>query len=268
MKRPIKILMTIISIVAVAVCILCVLYLVQHFRGNALNNRLRDEIERRPFSSGEPSQIDETNSDISSTDNEETGYSLAQIDFNKLHEINNEIYAWIEIPGTSISYPVLQNDSDDLFYLRRGIDKSYYSGGSIFSQCYNTQTFDDPMTVLYGHTNKVQTMFTELNNFADAVFFDENRSIYIYTPEAVYEYTIFAAFPHSNEHLLLCYDFSDPQQFSYFFSTLTDSINANYRRELFPDSEDRVLTLSTCYRDNDLQRFLVMGVLTTQYDVD
>lgn len=46
-----------------------------------------------------------------------------------------------------------------------------------------------------------------------------------------------------------------------------EAINANYRRELFPQAGDKVLTLSTCYRQNRMQRFLVQGVLAETYDV-
>ncbi len=34
-----------------------------------------------------------------------------------------------------------------------------------------------------------------------------------------------------------------------------------------PHTDDKVLTLSTCYRQNRMQRFLVQGVLTETYDV-
>ena len=169
------------------------------------------------------------------------------------------------MPGTNINYAVVQSAADDLFYDDHGVDRSYYSGGSIFSQRYNTTTFQDPVTVLYGHNRQSQTMFAQVNNFADAEFFAKNQKIIVYTPDKVYEYTIFAAYPHSSEHLLLCHDFTDPQQFADYFASLGEAINANYRRDLFPQAGDRVLTLSTCYRQNRKQRFLLQGVLTETY---
>ena len=194
-------------------------------------------------------------------------YMAINVDFDSLHDVNPEIYAWIEVPGTNINYAVVQSAADDLFYDDHGVDRSYYSGGSIFSQRYNTTTFQDPVTVLYGHNRQSQTMFAQVNNFADAEFFAKNQKIIVYTPDKVYEYTIFAAYPHSSEHLLLCHDFTDPQQFADYFASLGEAINANYRRDLFPQAGDRVLTLSTCYRQNRMQRFLVQGVLTETYDV-
>ena len=171
------------------------------------------------------------------------------------------------MPGTVINYAVVQSKTDDLFYNNHGVDKAYFSGGSIYSQRYNSTDFQDSMTVLYGHNRQSQTMFAQLNNFADAAYFADHQDIYIYTPETVYRYEIFAAYPHSSEHLLLCYDFDDPDQFSAYFASLGDGVNANYRRERFPEFGDKVLTLSTCYKQNRMQRYLVQGVLTEQYTV-
>lgn len=58
-----------------------------------------------------------------------------------------------------------------------------------------------------------------------------------------------------------------PEQFAAYFDSLADGVNCNYRRDLFPQFGDKVLTLSTCYRQNRTQRFLVQGVLTQEYTV-
>ena len=255
MKRSTRIVLGVISVLAVAVCAVCIFFIVQFYRGKALSDRL---------GSGVSSGIIST----ALTDpNDPTRYMTSSVDFDELQAMNDEVYAWIEVPGTVINYAVVQSATDDLFYINHAVDKSYFSGGSIFSQRYNTTTFQDPVTVLYGHNRQSQTMFAQVNNFADAAFFDRNQKILIYTPDKVYEYTIFAAYPHSSEHLLLCHDFTDPQQFADYFASLGEAINANYRRELFPQAGDKVLTLSTCYRQNRMQRFLVQGVLTETYDV-
>ena len=254
MKRPVRILLTVVAVIAVIVCIFCILFIVQYVRGKSLSDKLGES-----FTSGVV---------VKPRDPADDGqYMTIDVDFDSLHDINPEIYAWIEVPGTNINYAVVQSADDDLFYNDHGVDKTYYSGGSIFSQRYNTTTFQDPVTVLYGHNRQSQTMFAQVNNFADAAFFDRNQKILIYTPDKVYEYTIFAAYPHSSEHLLLCHDLTDPQQVADYFASLGEAINANYRRELFPQAGDKVLTLSTCYRQNRMQRFLVQGVLTETYDV-
>ena len=44
-------------------------------------------------------------------------------------------------------------------------------------------------------------------------------------------------------------------------------MNTNYDREMFPALGDKVLTLSTCYKQNRMQRYLVQAKLTAQYSL-
>ena len=50
---------------------------------------------------------------------------------NELHKQNEDIVAWIEIPNSNISYPVLQSNDND-YYLNRNYQKQYSEIGSIF----------------------------------------------------------------------------------------------------------------------------------------
>ena len=105
--------------------------------------------------------------------------------------------------------------------------------------------------------------FAELNNYADALYFDEHRTVMVYTPEAVYTYRVFAAYVHNNEHLLACHDFADPAVFTQFFDELaqTPGLYGCVLEDELPEPGDLVLTLSTCFRTNRNQRFLVQAVL-------
>lgn len=252
MKRGKKIILSIIAIIAAIACVLCCLYLFQYFRGNRLNAKVGDA------------------NDLSGTvvQTEVAPTMRIHIDFDELAEMNEEIYAWLEVPGTNIRYAVVQSASDDLFYNTHSIDKAYFSGGSIYSQQYNTKSFQDPITVLYGHNRQSGDMFAQVNDFANTAVFDANRYIYIYTPEKVYQYEIFAAYPHSSEHLLLCHDFTVESEFNDYFASLDlSSIDSHYRTDLFPTFGDKVITLSTCYRQNRMQRYLLQGVLVQEYEV-
>jgi len=253
MKRLTKILLWIVAVLSTLICLFCCLYIYQYFRGGKLTDTVAG--------SSAP------NATIVLDSQNTTPSMTIGIDFEELQAMNEEIYAWVELPGADISHAVVQSASNDLFYNDHNIDKSYYSGGSIFSQRYNTKTFDDPVTVLYGHNRHSHTMFAPLNDFASEDVFEANRFIFIYTPEKVYQYEIFAAYPHSSEHLLLCHDFTDQKEFADYFAALTDKLDAHYRTELFPEEGDKVLTLSTCYKRNRMQRYLVQGVLTQVYNV-
>ena len=271
MKKRTKILLGILSVLSAGLCLVCCLFIFQYFRGGALNDQMEEltnaiwgedivliPVHPGQLSGGQEEQIPEP----------ERPEWFLNIDFEALAEVNEDIYAWIDIPDTGVSYAVVQSPTDNLYYNTHSVDKTYYTGGSIYSQRYNTKTFEDPVTVLYGHNRQTKTMFAPVNDYAGKDFFDAHPYIYIYTPERVYQYHIFAAYPHSSEHLLLCHNFASKQQFNTFFRELYDGIDTNYRRELFPEAGERVLTLSTCYKDNRMQRYLVQGVLEMEYIIE
>ena len=272
MKRGTKILLASVAVLAAAVCIVCCLLIYQYWRGSALNEDV-DALTGAPDETVQLLPILPTGiPNLPVSPGKQEGNTVGtpdwhiQVNFEALAGINEDIYAWIDIPGTPVSYAVVQNQSD-LYYNNHAVDKSYYSGGSIFSQKYNTKDFRDPVTVLYGHNRESKTMFAPVNDFANREFFEAHPDIYIYTPDKVYQYKIFAAFPHSSEHLLLNYDFTKEATFTKFFGNLNEPIDSHYRRDLFPEAGDRVLTLSTCYKSNRMQRYLVQGVLTMEYTI-
>lgn len=276
MKTWRKVLLIALSIAALIVCAGCCWYIWQYISGERFHEQLRESAvgEAVVLSTSEPTpyitQEEEAVEQITVVPTEENALPQMSIsiDFNALKAVNEDIYAWIEVPGTIISYAVVQHPTDELFYNSHNVDKSYYSGGSIFSQTYNTKDFTDPVTVLYGHNLKSNRMFSQLWNFADTDFFAENRYIYIYTPEKVYQYEIFAACPCASHHLLLCYDFEEEESFLTFFDTVhTSTVDTNLADDSFPGTDDRVLVLSTCYERDRYLRYLVMGVLTAEYEV-
>ena len=58
------------------------------------------------------------------------------------------------------------------------------------------------------------SMFQNLHLFEDPEFFDENQMVYIYTPDHVYSYQIFAAYKYDDRNILKSFDFSDKEVFA------------------------------------------------------
>ena len=69
------------------------------------------------------------------------------------------------IPGTSIDYPILQSQTDNTYYLNHALDGSEQPEGAIFTENYNTRTFEDPNTVIYGHDMKNGSMLQNSHNY-------------------------------------------------------------------------------------------------------
>ena len=190
------------------------------------------------------------------------------IDWDKLHETNADIYAWIYVPGTSVDYPVLQHPTDNEFYLMHNLDKSYGYPGVIYTENYNSKDFTDPNTVLYGHNMDNTTMFSTLHKFSDPQMVETPHYIYIYTEDGrTLVYEIFAAYEYPSIHLLLNFDVKNEYIFDQYlrnisYMDITGTGIANIRHDITPDVSDRIITLSTCTTDHDAsERFLVVGVL-------
>ena len=188
------------------------------------------------------------------------------IDFASLKETNDEIYAWINVPGTKVDYPVLQSTVSDDFYLKHSAtDKKYSASGAVYTQSLNTTSFNDRVTVIYGHNGYGDTFFTTLHNFEDAQTFDENEYFYIYTPNSKLTYQIVSAFKYDDRHILNSFNFQSNNIFEEFIAMIQNptSTNKNVRENL--DKEitinDRLVVLSTCITGQKSSRYLVCGVL-------
>ena len=142
MKRSTKIILSIVAALSGLVCVVCCLLIFQYVRGGMLNNEMEQLISEdkqvqlvpstpeptnqtapRPEPEPEPQQPEETVPDW-----------YLHVNFEALSRINEDIYAWVNIPGTPVSYAVVQSPTNDLFYNNHAVDKSYYSGGSLYSQ--------------------------------------------------------------------------------------------------------------------------------------
>ena len=195
---------------------------------------------------------------------------VSPVDFAGLKEINPDIYAWFAIPGTDISYPVLQNPNDDEYYLRRDFQRNYAADGSLFTQArYNSLEFDDPVTIIYGHRTNNGSMFGQLQDLylGSADFSDVNEFV-IFLPDKELHYRIFCGVPHSNEHILYYHNFHNKEAYQKFLDDIygTTDVAADFDREAFATTEDTLVILETCLKTNRTRRFLVIGKLIETID--
>lgn len=194
------------------------------------------------------------------------------VDFDAMLDINPDIHAWINLPGTPIDYPVLQSPISDLYYERRDHNGDYSVTGCIFTQYYNSLDFSDRNTVLYGHYMLDGRFFGTLHNYKDPEFFKNNRYVYITIPGHVLVYEVFAAYETDDRHVLtLCNYYDDEEYSEYLQSCLNPSTMVRTIKEgVELTSDDRIITLSTCtsYYTYTNRRYLVQGVLVADVETD
>ena len=187
------------------------------------------------------------------------------IDFAALQQQNPDVYAWIQVPGTEVDYPILQSSNDNTYYLNHTIDGEEKKEGAIFTENYNTKTFEDPNTVIYGHDMKNGSMFQSIHEYMDRSFFDNNRDIVIYMPDQILHYKIFAAYLTDNKHLLMNYNFWSKDEYQQYLNSIFSmrDMNAFIDTSTEVTTEDKIITLSTCYAGISTQRYLVQAVLVS-----
>lgn len=185
------------------------------------------------------------------------------IDFDALLETNEDIIGWITVDGTNIDYPILYDDSLELYYLSHNYLGTWVNSGSIFVLSDNTRDFSDFNTLIYGHNLLDGQMFSQLHNFREEDFFQENGHITIYTPDRKLSYEVFAAYRTDNLNIVLNNDFSTEETREAYIERIYDHTDyAFFKPEYRPTASDTIITLSTCIGVGQRQyRYVVQGLL-------
>lgn len=194
----------------------------------------------------------------------EAGYKSPK-NFTALQKQNPDIYAWLEIPGTVVSYPVYQREGDDKYYLRRDINGEYDINGVLFTEgTYNKKDFSDAVNIIYGHSMTDGSMFGSLQiDYSSDAGLKEYSQIIVYLPEKELHYTVFAAVPYDSRHILYNYDFENKRIFNLFIDSVLSvrDLQAHFNAEETASYGEKVLILSTCLEGNRNRRFLVLARL-------
>lgn len=188
------------------------------------------------------------------------------IDFKSLQKKNSDIYAWIKVDGTKVDYPIVQSLEDDSFYLKHDAeDKSWSASGAIYTEMVNHKSFNDYITVIYGHNGYGDTMFTTLHKFEKKDFFDSHPEFVIYTPGRKLTYQIISAFKYDDRHIMNSFNFADTGVLAEFQAYMQNPTSAvkNVREKLDKDidTDSKIVILSTCINNQKSNRYLVCGVL-------
>ncbi len=187
-------------------------------------------------------------------------------DFDVIQQENPDIYAWITIPGTTVDYPVLQSEEDN-YYLDHKVDGSEGLPGSIYTNKVDGKLFSYPNTIVYGHNMKDGSYFGQLHLYEEASFFAQNREIYVYLPTQKLTYEIMAVSKFSDDYLSDKYMMNNTVGVQQFLADLMafapEDKTSHFAQEVNLGDWQQIITLSTCVKGVDEERYLVVGRLTT-----
>ena len=187
--------------------------------------------------------------------------SLLCIDIDALQEVNPDVLGWFLIPGTNISYPLLQGE-DNHYYLDYTWNNRKSFVGSIFMECTSAPALSDFNTIIYGHNLGDTHMFSTLTKYRSQNYWSEHPYAYIVNESGAYRYQIFAAYQAGTdaETFRLRFLGPDPKQ-AFLEDALASSV---IETGITPTASDRILTLSTCVRGDPSSRWIVQARLEGQ----
>ena len=187
--------------------------------------------------------------------------ALAQVDLDALRQVNGDVVGWIAIPGTVLSYPVVQT-GDNSYYLNRTWKRESSSVGAIFLEHTAEADLSGFHTLIYGHRMRNGTMFGSLRDYRSADYWREHPSVYVTMGGQVLIYDIFAAYEVGIREIVYRLDADQTKEEFIQFCLSHSAIQTGVE----PTPEDHVLTLSTCTERGHATRWVVQAVLRDQPD--
>ena len=193
-----------------------------------------------------------------------------RINFEKLKEVNDDIVGWINIPGTTVDYPLLMNVRSNDDYIYTTYDGKYSGFGSIFIDYRNLRGFVDENTVIYGHNMQNGAMFGQLMKFGKGDFADSNRYVYILTENGIDVYEVYSAYRTLANSSSYDFRFDTEKSYQNFLNMTVKNSVINNDVEI--SVNDRIITMSTCTdTEITLNRFVVhakyVETRTSQEDI-
>lgn len=176
--------------------------------------------------------------------------NLINVDFTNLLNINSDTKGWIQVNGTNINYPFVQT-TDNNYYLKRDFNKSYNSAGWVYMDYRNNIDDFDRNTILYAHGRLNGTMFGSLKNIFNSDWFDDvnNHVIKLSTLTENTLWQVFSVYhiPITSDYLKT--EFNTDEEFLKFVTMLSSRSQYDFNVEF--NETDKILTLSTCYNDEE-----------------
>ncbi len=235
-------------------CMAIIAYKVyEHYKSNKANNEVREILE---------------NSNEENVQKEKSRIEK----LNELKEINNEIFALLEIKDTNINYPVLFCGNND-YYMKHNYKKESSNDGALFID--KDYDFNKPSSniLIYGHNNiGSKEMFVELLKYKDESFYNTHKTFNFTTSDEEAEYEIISVFlskvyNQSDKNVFRYYYFIDAKNEKEYNEYVNNCKKASlYKIDATASYGDQLITLSTCEYSQKDGRFVVVAKKINKID--
>jgi sortase B len=171
-----------------------------------------------------------------------------EVDWEGLKAINDDVVGWLQIPGTTINYPVYQAEDNER-YLRHSATGEWTLGGQLFVDCENTPPgMVDSVTMVYGHHLLDGSMFEQIAALDKQERFDEIKTVWYVTEERAYELEpLMAYYVHEYDETARTFSFENDEKFREFLAArYAECVASNPNAPQIIAGTTHVLSLVTC----------------------
>ena len=210
----------------------------------------------------EQDQINEKLAQYATID--DTGSTPPVVDWAALKAVNSEVVGWVQIPNTTVSFPVYQGADNDA-YLHTNAEGNYSLGGQVFMDCENSSSsLADNQTIIYGHHLRNGAMFKPVADMDTQGMLDSVSTVWYVTEQANYELEpLFVYKTTGDDENVRQFTFAtDDEWRSYLSGLLAKAVTKTPNAATAITKANHVLTLCTCnYSGNETGRtILVCGL--------
>ena len=263
-KRKIKkafwIIIFIISIIVIIICLIMIFF---WHKDNEKVAQIEDEIKKVVEEKEDPSA-----ENVNPPENKSDDYwdfikmDMLNVDFDTLKQKNSDTVAFIKVNGTNVNYPVVQTN-DNKYYLTHAFDKTQNSAGWVFADYRDDMTSFGKNTIIYGHSRSNQTVFGSLKKVLNKRWYSNknNHVIKLSTPASNTLWQIFSIYTINPESYYITTDFTD-ESYQEFLTTIKNRSQIDFSGTV--NTNDKILTLSTCKDTKGTQRLVIHAKLIKQ----
>lgn len=241
-------------IVLFAIIVVCLVKIVFWLKDNKTTSEVVNDITNN--TNIEEKQDDENTELVNKEEDTTSDYwyyikfPLIDVDINKLKEKNGDTVGWINVNNTNINYPYVQG-KDNNYYLTHSFDKKYNEAGWVFLDYRNNKTLSNKNNILYAHSRLDKTMFGSLSKTLKSNWYNnkDNHIIRLSTETENTMWQIFSVYKIPEETYYITTNFNSDNDYQKFLNTIKERSIHNFNTNL--TTEDKILTLSTCYSDTE-----------------
>ena len=241
-------------IVLFAIIVVCLVKIVFWLKDNKTTSEVVNDITNN--TNIEEKKDDENTELVNKEENTTSDYwyyikfPLIDVDINKLKEKNSDTVGWINVNNTNINYPYVQG-KDNNYYLDHSFNKKYNEAGWVFLDYRNDKNLSNKNNILYAHSRLDKTMFGSLSKTLKSNWYNnkDNHIIRLSTETENTMWQIFSVYKIPEEKYYITTNFNSDNDYQKFLNTIKERSIHNFSTNLTTD--DKILTLSTCYSDTE-----------------